>query len=403
MTRSTLLALRNLLRHRRRSATTVFIAALGSAALLLAGGFALATYEALAQATARDSGHLILRPAGDVQGSAGMPALEDAAGVAARLRADPAVRQVLPRLEFGGLLSAPGGRSLGIAGLGLDPVAERAAKGTYLSLLDGALLQGGEPAPPRVLLGRGLAEGLQARTGQRLVLRTATAQGGADALEVQVQGVFTTGVPDVDARLLVLDVAQAQALLHTQRLSSLRVFLRDLGEAGAARERLAAALPWLSVRSWEQEAAFYASVRALYHRIFGVLGGVIGVIVVAVVASAMGTAVAERTREIGTLRALGMLPWQLLRGFALEGLLLGGTGALAGALVAGGLSALLRVAPVQMPPPPGHSVGYPLQVAFDAPMVAGTVLAMALLAALASAWVAQRTVRRPIVEALAHV
>ena len=50
----------NTLRNRRRSLVTVSIAALGTAAILLAGGFALFTYEALAQAAARTTGHLIL-------------------------------------------------------------------------------------------------------------------------------------------------------------------------------------------------------------------------------------------------------------------------------------------------------------------------------------------------------
>ena len=43
----------NTLRNRRRSAVTVTIAALGTAAILLAGGFALSTYQALAEASAR--------------------------------------------------------------------------------------------------------------------------------------------------------------------------------------------------------------------------------------------------------------------------------------------------------------------------------------------------------------
>jgi putative ABC transport system permease protein len=63
----------------------------------------------------------------------------------------------------------------------------------------------------------------------------------------------------------------------------------------------------------------------------------------------------------------------------------------------------LLVVPVEMPPPPGRSVGYPLQIDLDPLPVLNTVLVMALLATLASAWVARRTVRKPIVEALAHL
>lgn len=50
----------NCLRNLRRSLVTTAIAMLGTAAILLAGGFALFTYDSLAQASARDTGHLVL-------------------------------------------------------------------------------------------------------------------------------------------------------------------------------------------------------------------------------------------------------------------------------------------------------------------------------------------------------
>jgi len=73
-----------------------------------------------------------------------------------------------------------------------------------------------------------------------------------------------------------------------------------------------------------------------------------------------------------------------------------------GALIALGVSLLLYIVPVQMPPPPGSSRGYPLYITIDPAMFFATVLAMVALATLASAWVARKTVHTPIVEALAH-
>jgi putative ABC transport system permease protein len=127
------------------------------------------------------------------------------------------------------------------------------------------------------------------------------------------------------------------------------------------------------------------------------------VIVVFVVTNAMAMAIIERTREIGTLRAMGTLPGQLVRSFALEGLVLGGVGAVLGAVVALAVATALLVFPVEMPPPPGRNTGYPLQVAMDPTLYGGTLLAMLALATVASALVARRTVNQPIVNALAHV
>jgi putative ABC transport system permease protein len=91
------------------------------------------------------------------------------------------------------------------------------------------------------------------------------------------------------------------------------VFLdRMEATGGPGRERLQATLPQLAVQTWLDQAVFYRSVRELYNRIFGALGLIIGVIVVFVVTNAMAMAIIERTREIGTLRALGTQPGQLI-------------------------------------------------------------------------------------------
>jgi len=99
---------------------------------------------------------------------------------------------------------------------------------------------------------------------------------------------------------------------------------------------------------------------------------------------------------------MGTLPAQLLRTLALEGMLLGGAGAVAGALIALAASVALYVFPMQMPPPPGRSTGYPLNVAMDPALYAITLVLMVGLAMLASAWVARKTVHLPVVSALAH-
>jgi putative ABC transport system permease protein len=140
----------------------------------------------------------------------------------------------------------------------------------------------------------------------------------------------------------------------------------------------------------------------MFDMIFGFIFLIVLTVVLMSVANSMGMTVVERTREIGTLRAMGTLPGQLLRTLALEGMVLGGAGAVVGAVIALATSVLLYVFPVQMPPPPGRSTGYPLTVAIDAPLYAFTLVAMVALAMLASAWVARKTVHQPVVAALAH-
>lgn len=397
----------NTRRNRRRSLVTVAVAALGTAAILLAGGFALYTYEGLAQMSARSTGHLILARPAQFQHDEDVPlqhGLDDAQALSRTLLADVRVRQVLPRVEFSGLISN-GEKSTVMMAVGIDADAEFAVKGPFVTLKAGQLLTNAPDGAPSlaVMLGERLARSLKASPGSSLTLLASTTEGALNALDVTVKGVISTGVPEMDQRLVYTDVATAQKLLVTQRVSSLGIFLDRMEATDPSRERLAAQFPALQVQTWIQQAPFYRSVKELYNRIFGALGLIIGVIVLFVVTNAMAMAIIERTREIGTLRALGTLPGQMLQTLVMEGLLLGGAGAIVGALVSLAVSVALLIFPVEMPPPPGRSSGYPLQIAIDPALYGITLLAMLLLATLASAWVARRTVRQPVVDALAHV
>ncbi len=396
-------AVQNTLRNRRRSLVTASIAALGTAGILLAGGFALSTYQGLSEMAARSTGHLIIAKSAQFEKDEDMPlqnGMDNTAELLARLLADPDVRQVLPRVQFSGLISN-GEKSTVMMATGIDPDAEFAVKGPFISVTAGEVLSN-DAKTAEVMLGEGLARSLKAQPGSSLTLLASTAEGALNALDVQVKGVFSTGVPDMDQRFVYTDIATAQKLLNTTRVSTLGVFLARMEMTQAAQQRMAAASPELKVQTWLDQAFFYKAVKDLYNRIFGTMGLIIGVIVVFVVTNAMSMAIIERTREIGTLRALGTLPSQLLRTLGLEGMVLGGIGALAGAVLALGVTAFLLVVPVEMPPPPGQTKGYPLLITFDALMYLATMLSMVTLTVLTSTWVARKTVNMPVVDALAH-
>jgi len=394
----------NTLRNRRRSVVTVSIAALGTASILLAGGFAIFTYDALAQSSARNTGHLIIGKPEQFTRDEATPlehGLDNSDALKAKLLADADVRAVLPKVEFSGLISN-GDKSTVMMAVGVSPDDEFAVKGPFLRIKAGDVLSGSATASSQVMLGEALARSLNAKPGSSLTLLASTTDGALNAMDVQVKGTFSTGVPEIDKRLVYTDVLTAQKLLNTQRVSSLGVFLNRMDLTLPAQARFAAAEPQLTVQTWVDQATFYQGVKALYNRIFGALGVIIGVIVVFVVTNAMAMAIIERTREIGTLRAMGTLPGQLLRTLALEGMVLGGAGAVVGAAIALAISLLLYVVPIQMPPPPGRSTGYPLNIAIDPALYLVTLVVMVGLAMLASAWVARKTVHQPVVSALAH-
>jgi len=396
-------AFQNTLRNRRRSLIAVMVAGVGTAAILMASGFALYTYESLGQAAARASGHLVVGDPRQFLDEETTPmefGMTEAEAVGKKLLQDNAVRAVLPRVSFGGLLSN-GDRSIVMLGEGVDPRSEFSVKGPFLKVLTGEVLSP-DSVQDQVMVGEGLARSLKAKPGTSLTILATTTEGAMNAVDVVVSGTFSTGVPEVDKRIAYVDIRTAQKLMGTKKVTSMGVFLTRMDHTDDAQARLAKMLPDMKVRTWREEAFFYTSVKDLYNRIFGALGLIISVIVVFVVGNAMSMSIVERTRELSTLRAMGTLPRQLVWVMALEGMILGTAGAALGELLAVCASMLLYVFPVQMPPPPGRSTGYPLNIAIDLSIYFWVHVAMVALAMVVSALIARRTLSVSIPVGLAH-
>jgi len=400
------LACRNAMRNRRRSLVTLAITATGTAAALLGGGFALYTYQSLAQASARDTGHLVLAAPGQFDGNDNMPLEHGLAGskqLTRELLAQPRVTRVLPRLQFSGLVSN-GEKSEIFLGTGVDARQEFLVKGPFMKVEEGALLDDGPAAGPGIVLGKGLAHILNAHPGTSLTLMSTTTAGSLNAVDVTVTGIVSSGISDIDKRLAMVELSTAQRLLVSDKVSYLSVYLDELEQSdalGAAWRKQYAGK--LEVRTWLDQALFYQSVKGLYNRIFGFLGVIVLVIVLFAIANTLSMAVLERTREIGTLRAMGTTPGEVTRLFSLEGLVLGGGGALCGMVLAAGMSMALLVLGLQMPPPPGRTGGYPLVVAISPVLYVSSALAVTLLATVASFLVSRKAANQSVVEALAHV
>lgn len=399
-----LLAWKNVLRNRRRSLVTILIAAVGCVAVLVAGGFALYTYSALIDGAAREFGHLTVAQKNYFDRDEETPmqyGLADAAALTGRLEKDPRVRRVIPRVSLSGLISN-GDKSVIFIGTGVDIRAEAAVRGPFLKLLEGGF-GGAARGGPQVLLGADLARSLGAHPGSGLTLLSTTTAGAMNAVDVEVAGVVSTGWRELDKRLVYTDLESAQRLLMTDRVSTLSVYLEATDITPAVLAELAPADPAHIYKPWWEQAFYYHSVRGLYDRIFGLLGFIIAALVFFSVANTLAMAVVERTREIGTLRALGALPAEIVAQFVREGALIGATGAAIGTLIAVAVVLLLPAMGLEMPPPPGRSVGYPLLVNASLPLYLITDAAIILLCAGAAWFVSRKAAQKPIVEALGHV
>ncbi len=397
-------AWKNVMRNRRRSLTAMLITALGTAAVLASGGFALFTYQSLEEMTARDTGHVVVAHARGFDGDEDVPlqhGLADSVALAAKFAALPGVRAVAPRAQFSGLISN-GDKSAVFVGNGVVPEIDFRLRGPQMNFIAGQPPASNAPQP-EVVIGNELAHLMKAKVGSSLTLLSTTTEGNLNAVDVVVSGIASVGVPEIDKRLVLADLASVQKLLLSDKVGTLSIYLKETADTGAIAARVREMQPELAVKTWTDLAVFYQAVRELYNRIFGILGVIMICIVLFAMSNTLGMAVVERTREIGTLRAIGTLPAEIVRNFVLEGMVIGAAGALLGMLLAGAATVFLLFAGIEMPPPPGRSAGYPLLLSFS-PLLYGAVTLVVIVLAAGAAWlVSSRAARKPVTEALAHV
>jgi putative ABC transport system permease protein len=403
------LALRNVARNRRRSILTGGVVVFGFAAFALAGGFMAQSLDGLREGTIRSGmGHLQFSTEARITGQEESPlehGIEGAERVERVLRSDPGVAEVLPRIEFVGLLTN-GRRSVPFLGVGLHPAPESRVMDYPKTLASGRWLE--SESERGVVLGTGLAETLSLAVGDEVTLLATTGDGTLNAVDATVVGLASVHFKELNDRWLATSLGCASELLVASgKVSKIVVVLREPADAGAALPELDRRLRGEGVtlvgRTWEELGVFYHQVRVLYLGIFGFMGVVLVAVVLLAAANTMLMAVTERIREIGTLRALGTRPAAIRRMFVSEGAVLAILGCIAGAILSLVVREALNHSGIMLPPPPGAAQGTPLHVKiYLAAYGAGAITMLATLL-LASYFPARRAARISIVDALTHV
>ncbi len=386
----------------------IAVVAFGFAAFALAGGFIAQTFEGLKEGTVRSVGDLQVvdrRAVGKAEEATLEYGLPDAKRARAIGAADPDVASVLPRIDFVGL-ATNGTKSVPFLGVGVDPAPEAAATLAPELIVAGKYLGG--DGGDGVVLGTGLAAALNVKPGDRITMMATTPDGSLNAVDGIVEGLADVRIKELNDRYLVGGLGLVSRLLQSsETVSKLVLFLRNGRDEEKAAARLGKAFEGagypIVIRRWRELATFYEQVKLLYVGIFGFVGAVLVVIVILSAAIVMTMAVTERTREIGTLRAMGTRPSRVMRQFLAEGVVIALVGCLVGAVLALVVRSVLNASGIILPPPPGATHGMPINVKFYALAYEAGLAAMLVTMSVASYFPARRASRIPIVDALTHV
>lgn len=402
-------AVRNVRRNGRRTIFLSGTVAIGAMALLIFVAYIAAMASGLRESIVRGGvGHLHIAKAGQFDGYEELQlqyglGSQERARIESILSKDNRVRRIVPRLLFGGLISN-GQRTLTFQGTGVDPVLERQAFGQFQRISAGKQLEANEKSINSVLLGKEMARLLGVKPGDSVTLMTTTVSGSINAIDLEVVGLLSTGVPESELYQLQLPLAAAQELLKTNKISFLSVLLNQTDLTQIVQFDLEKRLPNnIEIRNWEQLVPIYGQVVTLYRNQFIVFGVIISIVVFLGVATLTLTNIYERSREIGTMRAIGIKALQIRALFTWEGVFQGGIGTVAGLLITLCFAWAISYIRIELPPPPGHNVGVLLKFLWVPEYIAGIVIVLPLVSMLAAWLVSNRISRTPIVSALSAI
>jgi putative ABC transport system permease protein len=315
------------------------------------------------------------------------------------------VRGVAPRIEFYGMVSN-GTKAGGFMGSAVDPVAEKSL-GFISRVASGRNLDPRPGGEVEALIGIGLAKSMNVNVGDGLTILAMTSDGALNGVDVEIVGIVNSGIAELDARSLRIALPAAQRLLQSDRVTNLVVGLDSTDSTDLAFNELMPRLRGLpqqmELKKWIDLATYYKQVSNMFNGIFLFMGIIVFFMVLMSSVNTLLMAMLERTREIGTMLAMGTPRLWVVALFIVEASLLGIMGAAFG--VAGGnvLGAILNGSGLHMPPPPGYTSAIAFKVLHVPSLMVGSAVLVIFSLALASIVPAIRASRLQIAEALAHV
>lgn len=289
--------------------------------------------------------------------------------------------------------------------------------------------------PNTMLVFESQVERLKVKVGDAVTLSAQTNRGTANTIDCRIVAIAKDmGLLSKFGTFVPVDTTRALYQLRSDTTGAIQIYLKPqyVPEVGAVAGRLRKTLEeagyrvmdpdanpfwmkfqavnredWtgqkLDVTTWEDESSFLTKTLMIVDGLRVVLLVILLAIVITGIMNTMWIAIRERTREIGTLRAIGMQRGGVLRMFLLECFQLGLFGTIAGALGGAAVAALINAAKIDVPLSVQlFLMSDKLHLAVHLSTLLKAGFTITLITTLAALYPAYRAARLPPVSAMSH-
>ena len=406
------IAIRNLMRYRRRTILTASLIAIGVIFVLVfvsaSGSF---KNMIIREITGSMLGDMEIHRKGYVASIDNLPLTlmmnpQQVKKAKEAIKAIPEIEAYSPRIKFGGLFS----NFIETTNIRLNGVYPDMEMKT-LPLLPSRIIQGEKAIKKgEIIVPELLARGMKVNVGDMVVVIATNKDGSVNGKQLKVGGILesATGPGGRDGYVHIVDAMEILRM-DEQEISEIAIRIRDFDKLRSVANTLESDLskyvnkqgkPVFEVNTWETLSPFFNIARMIDMMTLFIKIMLIAIVLISIM-NVMIMAVYERIREIGTIAAIGTLPGKILSMFVIEGFCLGVLGAVVGNIFGLVIVHILDIAKItfDFSRKTGLVLSPTLQ-SYDILMVSGIVIIVAVLGSLQPALKASKM--EPI-RALRHV
>jgi putative ABC transport system permease protein len=406
------IAIRNLMRYRRRTILTTSLIAIGVIFVLVfvsvSGSF---KNMIIREITGSMLGDMEIHRKGYVASIDNLPLTlmmnprqtEKAEGA---IKTIPEIEAYSPRIKFGGLFSNFT-ETTNIRLNGVYPDMEMKT----LPLLTSRIVQGEKAIKKgEIIVPELLARGMKVKVGDMVVVIATNKDGSVNGKQLKVGGILesATGPGGRDGYVHIEDAMEILRM-EEQEISEIAIRIHDFGKLHSVANSLNSHLskyvnkqgkPVFEVHTWETLSPFYNIARMIDLMTFFIKIMLIAIVLISIM-NVMIMAVYERIREIGTIAAIGTLPRKILSMFVIEGFSLGVLGAVVGNVI--GLVIVRTLALARITFSFGRETGLVLSPTLQASDILVVSVIVVIVAVLGSLQPALKASKMEPITALRHV
>lgn len=330
-----LIAIRNLLRHPRRSLVTILAVAFGLMALIFLRAFIYGVQTQITENIAHTlTGDLQIAPPSTHTLFAGNIVIKDPQRIRDILAATPTIQSYAERVNASGVV-ASAANTIVTTIVGVHPEQEARIQSNR-PIVSGAALV--DKDMHGVVIGEPMRKILEVDIGEKVVVTAQDAKGELSGEAFTLVGTFETGNDMIDNTTVMMLLPSAQRLMGIgDKISRFVIMLTPQTSVDATARSLQQKLSdnpqKLDVLTWREIAPMFASLMQFQNAMTFIVVLIVLTVVAAGTLNTLMMALIERTRELGLMLALGTTPRQVMLMVGLESLWLTGIGALLGSVL----------------------------------------------------------------------